>query len=51
MAKQLVAVAERHCQGRLVAMHEGGYSELYVSAHISSKLAAVNAKARQDVAI
>lgn len=22
--------AERHCQGRVVAVHEGGYSELYV---------------------
>lgn len=24
------AAAERHCQGRVVAVHEGGYSELYV---------------------
>lgn len=26
----LKAAAERHCQGRLVALHEGGYSEMYV---------------------
>lgn len=24
------AAADRHCQGRMVAVHEGGYSELYV---------------------
>ncbi|KAG2496888.1 hypothetical protein HYH03_005287 [Edaphochlamys debaryana] len=30
MMGQLVAAAERLCGGRLVALHEGGYSELYV---------------------
>jgi hypothetical protein len=24
------AAADRHCDGRMVAVHEGGYSELYV---------------------
>lgn len=28
--KQLVAVAERHCDGRIVFAHEGGYSKDYV---------------------
>ncbi|KAJ9515920.1 hypothetical protein QJQ45_016910 [Haematococcus lacustris] len=30
MAGQLAAAAERLCGGRLLALHEGGYSELYV---------------------
>ncbi|GAA0556784.1 class II histone deacetylase [Halomonas salifodinae] len=30
MTEQLVAVAERLCEGRLVMVHEGGYSEGYV---------------------
>jgi acetoin utilization deacetylase AcuC-like enzyme len=30
MIARLMDVAERHCGGRLVALHEGGYSELYV---------------------
>ena len=29
MMAQLKAAAERLCGGRLVALHEGGYSELY----------------------
>lgn len=28
MALQLKAVAEKHCGGRLLATHEGGYSEV-----------------------
>ncbi len=30
MARTLLDAAERLCGGRLVALHEGGYSELYV---------------------
>lgn len=30
MARQLQSAADRLCQGRLLATHEGGYSELYV---------------------
>ncbi len=30
MTRQLRALAERVCQGRLVMIHEGGYSEGYV---------------------
>lgn len=30
MTGLLMAVADRHCQGRLVAVHEGGYAEAYV---------------------
>jgi acetoin utilization deacetylase AcuC-like enzyme len=30
MAAALLAAADRHCQGRLVAVHEGGYSTFHV---------------------
>ena len=30
MTRQLVALADRHCRGRIVATHEGGYSATYV---------------------
>lgn len=30
MAQGLIALAERHCSGRLVVTHEGGYSAAYV---------------------
>ena len=30
MASSLVAAAERMCQGKIVFVHEGGYSEIYV---------------------
>lgn len=30
MTEQLMAVAARHCEQRMVCLHEGGYSELYV---------------------
>jgi acetoin utilization deacetylase AcuC-like enzyme len=30
MMSSLMDSAARHCQGRVVACHEGGYSELYV---------------------
>ena len=30
MTRMLMEVADRHCQGRLVAIHEGGYAEAYV---------------------
>ncbi|KAG5190994.1 putative histone deacetylase, partial [Tribonema minus] len=30
MAARLVALAERHCGGRAVFLHEGGYSDVYV---------------------
>lgn len=30
MTRMLMEVAEHHCQGRLVAIHEGGYAEAYV---------------------
>jgi acetoin utilization deacetylase AcuC-like enzyme len=30
MTRLLMEVADRHCQGRLVAVHEGGYAEAYV---------------------
>ena len=30
LTRMLMEVAERHCQGRLAAIHEGGYAEAYV---------------------
>jgi acetoin utilization deacetylase AcuC-like enzyme len=30
MTQQVMALADQHCQGRLVLVHEGGYSEAYV---------------------
>ena len=30
MTKRLMAVADQHCNGKLVLAHEGGYSEAYV---------------------
>ena len=30
LAQQALALAERHCDGRLAMIHEGGYSEAYV---------------------
>lgn len=30
MASKLVAAAAKHCAGRLIFLHEGGYSEVYV---------------------
>lgn len=30
MTKQVMALADKHCDGRLVVVHEGGYAESYV---------------------
>lgn len=30
MTSQLQAAAARHCSGRLMMLHEGGYSDVYV---------------------
>lgn len=30
MTRQVLAVADRHCNGKVIATHEGGYSETYV---------------------
>lgn len=51
MAAKMKAIAERHCEGRLVVCHEGGYSAAYVpfcTLRIIEALSGLQSKVTED---